>query len=249
MSFPIGSSNADVLTPRTGITTVGYGLATAPAVSASLQIMIVNADRFHGPPAPPRVEAVPGVRARNAVAPIVEAIRSHESVESVEVVVPLPLQSWGPQSAVARIDVAVRQPERGDLELLLNDAAIAASEPDLVIGYVGARFDGSKVAELDREARRLAIEDARRQADVQAELIDVVLGDVVSLMDAPTGYQLQHGMYGPMLIPPDSTSPPLPPNFLKGMGSVVVLPPFDPNVSPIQVDAFRRVVMTFAIAG
>jgi hypothetical protein len=247
MTFPSITPPSDGSVPQSGITTIGYGLASAHATGASLQIVIINTDFYHGPPQAPRIESVPGTRARAAMAEVVTAIKTHQSVSSVDVVIPMITNGMGRPVAVARLDVDIVEPEASDLTLLLNDAARAAAESDLYIGHVGANFRGSNCVELVREAKRLAIANAREQAEVQAELLDVVLGAVIASADVQPEFRMVHGMFGSMLVPLDSCPPPLPANFHIGSGPGTSLAPFDPATQPIQVDAYRRVVMTFAI--
>jgi hypothetical protein len=247
MTFPSTYPANDASGGRYGITTTGYGLVSAPATAAHLQIAITNFDFYHGPPQAPRIEAVPGTRARTAMVGIVEAIRNHESVSSVELLIPRASHGYHGPVAVARLDVDVVGPEAGDLVVLLNDAARAAADVDLVVGQVGASFTGADCNQLIREARRFAIANAREQAELQAELLDVSLGDVIASADVQPEHRVIHGMFGPMLAPIDSCAPPLPAGFNAGTGSGIALSPFDPSTQPIQVDAYRRVVMTFAI--
>ena len=242
-NLPIDSSNN-----RAGITTIGLGYSIAPAISASLQIAISNSDYYHGPPQAPRVEAVHGTKARAAMVDVVAAIRGHPTVSKVEVVVPIVAQGMGRPQSLIRLDVEVDAPETDDLTLLLNDAARAAAEVDLAIGYVGASFVAADRDAMIREARRLAIEHAREQAEVQAELLGLVLGNVIASADGPNEYMQAHHMFGAILVPLDLSAPASPASLNSGNSMGSAFAPFDPATRPVQAEAYRRVVMTFEIA-
>ena len=140
MMYPSGNLSVDSSNIRPGITTIGHGFATAPAISASLQLVISNSDYYHGPPQTPRIEAVHGTKARVMMTEVVAAIRSHPSVESVEVLVPMANHGMGRPQSIIRLDISVNAPEASELTLVLNDAARAAAEVDLAVGYLGASF-------------------------------------------------------------------------------------------------------------
>ncbi|MEA2586203.1 MAG: hypothetical protein QOF33_4288, partial [Thermomicrobiales bacterium] len=165
----------------TGITVIGYGEASAPAESGTLQLLLTRGEFYGGPPAPPRPGDVPGAEERRLAAPIVQAVVAKGIAESAVTVVVLPIlgsAAYGPGGpAVARIDVALERPDLTTVTELISAASVAATEEALVLGQVGAAYEVADCAALDRSARQAAIEDARARAEVQADLLGVTLGD------------------------------------------------------------------------
>jgi hypothetical protein len=247
-----GSGAADPATVedarRRGITTIGSGLSIGTAVTARLQIPLVNAERFHGPPQIPRVEAVAGTKTRAAVAPIGDAIRQFAGMHDVSLIVPFPVAGWGGPAALARFDIEIANPDPAELTILINDVARAAAEVDLVLGTVGARFSPDDCQELEREARRIAFEDARRQADIQASVLGIITGYVIASEDLPGQLMPMHGPFGTTIAGLDSCTQPLPTSYTASVQSGSSLTPFDPALHPVQAEAYRRVQVTFAIA-
>jgi uncharacterized protein YggE len=230
---------------RTGITTTGHGLASVPAETAVLQILINSSDYYGGPPQAPQVEATPGATARTTMEPIVAVIEAHDSVESVSVVIPVPIGSLGRQTAMARLDIEVSAPAVDDLTGLLNDVARAAGEDRLMIGYVGASFGVADCQTLERDARQAAMEDAQARATVQADVLGIELGDVIASVDVETTAVSTY--YG--LIPGASSNcePASPLNNLLNAELGATLPMFDPVSQSPVVEVYREIQVTFAI--
>ena len=232
---------------QSGITVTGYGEATAPAESANLQLLIINEESFYGgPPQAPQVEATPGAAARSTVAPIVEAIEASESVESVEVVLPLVTDFYGGPAPVARIDVAVSNPDLAMLTGLITGATQAAAEERLLVGRIGASFETSDCQALETEARQSALDDARSRAGIQAGVLGVSLGEVISSVDVDvTGLELN--VYGLPVAPDGSCAPPVSSGNAGAVGPGITLPTFDPTSDSGEVEVYRQVQVTFAI--
>ncbi len=229
-----------------GITVTGYGMASAPAESANLEFLIVDQDVFFGgPPQAPEVEATPGSMARETVAPIVDAIEASESVESVEVVIPLVSEIYS-QAPLARIDVMVANPDLDGLSTLVNDVTQAAAGERLLVGYVGAQFETADCATLERAAREAALADARDRAAIQAELLEVGLGEVVASadLDAAGDVALLYGAQGASASNCDAVG-----SASAGgqFGPSASLPGFDPTSDSGEVEVHRQLRVTFAI--
>lgn len=234
-----------------GITTTGFGLASGTAVAANLQFLITRGDFYGGPPQAPQVEATPGAESRSLMEPIAEAVEGLDGVESVEVIVsPVQTQYYGRfGDAVARLDVRLTEPDLAGLTNLLYDVTGAAAEQRLFVGYVGASYEAADCDTLEREARQAAIADARGRAEIQAELLEVELGDVTGSADIDAYSGIQFGPYG--TIPGSSGGcNPIAPTGLGGESApAVTFPPFDPTSQSDEVEVYRQVQITFAIAG
>ena len=236
---------------ETGITTTGYGLSSGTAAAANLQFLISAGDFYGGPPQPPQVEATPGAESRALMAPIAEAVEAMDSVESVEVVVS-PVQTgfsgrFG--DAVARLDIRMTDPDLEGLTSLLYDVTGAAAQQRLFIAYVGASYEAEDCDTLEREARQAAIEDARGRAEIQAELLDVELGEVIGSADVDAYSGIQFGPYGTIPGPVGGCNPQAPTGFGGESAPAVTFPPFDPTSQSDEVEVYRQIQITFAIAG
>jgi hypothetical protein len=228
-----------------GITTTGHGLASAPAETANLQILINSDDYYSGPPRAPQVEATPGATARMTMEPIVAVIEAHDSVESVSVVIPVPIGSLGRQAAMARLDIVISAPTADDLTGLLNDVARAAGEDRLIVGYVGASFGVADCETLERDARQAALADAQARATVQADVLGIALGDVIGSVDVePT---ITSTFYGMIPGSRSNCDPASPMNSLLNAELGATLPMFDPVSQSPVVEVYREIQVTFAI--
>ena len=233
--------------PAPGITTIGYGEASAPAETATLQIVLTQEE--YGPPRPPRGDATPGAEQREAAAPAVDALVSAGvAEEDIELVVSPALgEYYGPFGPGAvRLDVAVEEPTTERVQELINAAILGAAEEDLFVGQVGVGYEVADCAALERQARQAAIEDARERAELQADLLGVELGDPVASSDRPvdpTAGLVEY--FGPSAFTGGGCAPPLP---RATAGAPVTLPLFDPTTEA-EVEVYVQVAITFEIAG
>lgn len=239
------AAQGDLIVPA-GITTTGYGEASAPADSARVEFLILSEDVFFGgPPLAPQVEATPGAMARDTVAPIVEALEGNDAVESVEVDIPLITELYS-QSPLARIEVSVLDPDLEGLSSLVNDATQAAAGERLLVGYVGAQFETSDCATLERAAREAAVADARTRAGIQAELLEVTLGEVVAAADVDLS-GLAALVYALPVEPASNCDPVAPASSAGQYSPGASLPRFDPTSDSGEIDVSRQLRVTFAI--
>jgi uncharacterized protein YggE len=231
---------------RAGITTTGYGEASTPAESARMEFLIISQDAFYGgPPQAPEVEATPGAMARETVAPIADAIEASGAAESVEVVIPLTTDFYS-QAPLARIDITVPNPDLDGLTSLVNDVTQAAAGERLLVGYVGAQFETSDCATLERNAREAALADARSRADIQADLLGVSLGEVVAVADLDTSgvAALQYGVPVASASNCDAVAAG---SSVGQFSPGASLPRFDPTSDSGEVEVYRQLQVTFAI--
>jgi uncharacterized protein YggE len=229
-------------TPTAGmvpsIAVIGFGEAEATADTATLQFFLSLSDPFTGPPARPRPGVEPGSEEREAVAPIVDLIESNGvSREDVQITTSLALTGpYGPSSSSAvLVEFPVAEPTREDLNQLVDAVGQAAGDQGLFLTQVGATYEVADCAPVRRAAREAAVEDARAQAGVQAEILGVELGEVIVSSDVPV-----------------SALSPYPGNTCEPVGSSpiaagIAIEPFDPTAEPV-VEIYRQVMVTFATA-
>ncbi len=234
------------LAVQAGITTTGYGEASAPAASVRLEFLIISQDVFFGgAPQAPQVEDTPGAMAQETVFPIVDAIQDSGMVESVGVVVPLTTEPFS-QGPLARIDVVVPNPDLAGLTSLVTGVVQAAAGDRLLVGYVGAQFEASDCAALERDAREAALTDAEDRAGIQADLLGVALGDVVAVVDVDSETS-QASFYGARATFANNCDPAGSAIAEGSYGPGATLPRFDPTVDSGAVEVHRQLQVTFVI--
>ncbi len=224
-----------------GLSVIGRGTATAPADTAILQLAISEGP--YGPPPAPQPEDVQ----RQAIEPIVQAvIDAGVSEDDIDVIVGPYVGGFGGYygPATAALRISIESPTAQGISDLVQAATTAATDARLVIGAVGAIYGLDDCTALQREARELALDDARQQAEDMAELIGVTLGGIVASRDIPVVPQLTYGPYGPTpAIDPcgDLTE------AVMAYGGAA-LPPVDPTADPLVViDA--HIEVSFSLPG
>jgi uncharacterized protein YggE len=242
-----------------GIVAVGFGSASAPAASATLQFLLTSSQAFgmgvegvpteEGPAGeadgtpvsegqseagafgPPRLT-------EDAIAPVVAALVAAGAPEAgIEVTVPVTSEVFGPGGPeLGEVRVAVEQPQADALVALVAAASEAASEAGLSVFHVGARYEAADCAALVQEAREAAIADARSRAEGLARGLGVALGELVQASETP-----YYGLPGSGSCVPAGTEGYFGP---YGPGTE---PPFDRRQT--EATATVQVVLTFAMAG
>ena len=227
-----------------GIAVIGFGEAEAPADAANLQFFLSLNNPFTGPPPLPRPGVAPGSEEREAVAPVVDLIVSNGvNREDVRITTSLALATgYGPSGGggAVLVEVPVAEPTQEGLNELVDAVGQAAGDQGLFLTLVGAAYEVADCAPVRRAARAAAVEDARAQAEAQAELLGVELGDVVASSDVPVATL---SPYGGNSCEPVASSP----VGVFGPGVSITAPPFDPTAEP-AVEVYRQVMVTFAIA-
>lgn len=228
----------------------GVGEARAPAASALLHLLI-SRDDFDGgmiddsnalDGSSTAGGSEPGAAEHAAVEPIVQALVANGlPADAVTVVVsPAFAQSYyGPTPSFGvRLDIVVADPDIDGLNRLVNAAAAAATEADLIVVDVDARYDAADCAALARAAREQAIAAARANAEQQADLLLLPLGDLLLASDAPT----TDSATGPDSCH-RSSGPANEPNLFGDRSS---LPPFDP-MAPAEAVTRVGVSLSYAV--
>ena len=230
------------------ITVIGFGEASVAAETVVLQMLLSAGDPFGGPPPRPRAGETPGEEERAAAAPVVDALVAEGVVEDDIQLLTSPAfpSNYGPAggTGVVLLEARVAAPTIEDLNNLVDVAFQAATEQDLFVQQqIGARYEVADCAPLRREARQAAIEDARAQAEVQAELMGVTLGEPLRASDmvqAPaTSFSSYFG-----IVPAAGACDPL--GDALGAAFGVTGPPLDPT-GEAEVEVYAQVSMTFAI--
>lgn len=230
--------------PSPGITVTGQGRASGPADTATLQLSVATLN--FGPPSAPRPDATPGAAERESVVPIVEALVNAGVAESdIRILVPPFLgDAYGTYAgpALAVLTLPVSEPSAESIVRLVDVATVAAAGDQLLIGGLGITYTVTDCAPLQREAREAAMNDARDKAGVQAELMNVSLGDIVASRDVVSGAEMGFSPYGTTSSGGECTAM-ITPNFY-GPGA----PTFDP-AGETEVTVYSALEMTFGIEG
>ena len=230
------------------IAVIGYGIASAPADGATLQIL-VSADRTGydiGRSLQPTPGATPGSGDVAAAVPIVDALMSagvaREDVDVVSNPAFSSILCFGTQCATPfRVDVTLRQPQQAQVTKLVNAAGQAADDNNLRVQAVGAGYALSSCDTLRRQARQAAIADAQTQAQQQADLLHVRLGDLVAISDVPSSSASQPSGAG------GCGTAPSPNSALSSANAGLTVPSFDPKL-PVIASVAVQVSLTYAIA-
>lgn len=218
------------------VTVLGNGEASAPAETATIQLIVRALDG--GAPAPGSdVVPVPAGQPRpvseEEMAPIVEAIvGSGVTARDVEVVTSPGFGGpFGPGTAQVLVEL-----DRAEIDLaegLVEAGIAAAGENGLFVETVGAGYRVSDCAPLQREARQAAAADARERAEALAEVLGLRLGEIVLANESPL-YDGGPSGFGCSQTP---TGP---------GGGGVYFPPFNPAGEP-EVEVYAQMNLAFAI--
>jgi uncharacterized protein YggE len=243
-------SRDDEASGQTKLVVTGYGRASAPAETATLQlVMSPSGDQFNGGGFRPTPEASPDDGEDVVAMPIVDAIMGQEiDREAINVVVS-PVYGNSPFYGGApfpgfRIDIRLTNPRGEHINALMNDIFEAARENGWYIADQGVIYTVADCAELERTARSGAIEDARRQALQQADVLDAELGELTQITDAAPGESSVYRCSGPVSVAGSTTANN--PFAVNPGGVELTSPPYDPAASPEAIAEFR-IELTYAL--
>ncbi len=187
----ISRGNNDGGQPR--LVATGFGRATAPAETATLQLVIVpSGDQFNGSGFQPTPQASPETGDTGIAAPVVDAVVDQGVNPDMISVVVSPVYGsssfyGGSASTGFQIDIHLSEPSADFLAAVMTAAYAAASDNRLYVAAQGIDYGVSDCDALEQEARNAAIDDARRQAEQQATALNAELGNLVNVSDAPPG--------------------------------------------------------------
>lgn len=232
-----------------GVSVTGHGHASAPAETATIAIMLSSGDYYKDPammegqePASPTPPPSP----EEAVQPVVDALVAAGIPAADIEVIPDPSSMYsssygGPMMNTLRFTIETPTSDR--IMELLTAATGAATDAGLFVNMTSALYGVADCDALQRSARENAIADAREQATVQAELLDISLGNVVASRDDVYGAMVYGSMYSGV-SQVNACTLGLPDNSITSLYSA---PAFDPSVEP-AVTVSMSVELTFEIA-
>ena len=190
---------------RTTLVVSGYGRASAPAETATLQLVISpSGDQFAGGgfrPTPATEEAEDD----GVAMPFIDAILAQEiSRDAVNVVVS-PVYGNAPFYGASsppgfRIDVHLANPTSEQLNMLVDGVYQVARENGWYVADQGVIYAAEDCATLEREARSSAVEHARQQALQQADILEADLGELIQIVDTAPDQSSVAGCSGPVRI-------------------------------------------------
>lgn len=230
---------------------VGYGDARVAAETATVQILISPSESdmmMSGGGGPMATgDGDPVEARREAALPMVQAIHAAGVAPSDVAVIVSPVfdtSYYGPDDGPfgVRIDVTVRQPSPEAIDRVVNAAGVAAGEHRLRLAEVGVGYGVADCAALERQAREVAIADARAKAEQQAELLRVPLGPLLLSSDvAPEANDDVAPVAGCSTRPPTAPSSPFDPI------SRLTMPPYEPT-DPAEATTRVRISLSFAMS-
>jgi uncharacterized protein YggE len=233
--------------PLPGITVVGLGEASAPAETATIVIMLGAGYDYKDPAAmeKPGIWPSSGASAEDSVGPVIDAlVAAGVPAEEIELVSNPYSGDYGPYGGPtqATLRFTLTDPTTERISEVLDAALAAAMDAGMFVNMTSALYGVADCAQLVREARGAAIEDARGQAGLQAELLDVSLGDVTASRDNPINAMAYSGVYAGSPVFNSCTLG----GEVDTINALYSAPPFDPSVAP-EVSIQATTELTFEI--
>lgn len=241
LAAPFASAQ-DTVPTTAGVSVIGYGEASAPAETATILIAIT--DGSSGGPSIEQPGATPGARDRESVAGVVAALVDGGIAEDdIEVFAGPVVGGSGSFYGAARafLRFPLGAPDNARINELVDAIALAAADEWLVVNQVNALFNVADCNAIVSQAREAAIADARAQAEVQAELLGVTIGNVTSSVDLPMTSETNVGYY----VPNAETSTCDEGGSSENAG-LFLAPIYDPSLEP-EVTAHSRIALSFNI--
>jgi uncharacterized protein YggE len=242
-----GATAQPANSPPAGITVTGMGRASGPAETATIVLMLGAGGFVYEDPAmtgKPTV-ATPTAPPDELAEPVIAALEGAGVPRaSIELITNPFTGDYGPTGGPTLITLVftVDNPSAQGISDILLTGIDAATEKGMYVNMTGALYGVADCQRLEREARASAIADARDTASLQAELLDLNLGDVIASRDDTWGAVTYGGIYGgvsqtnrcTLTGNPDPTS------------IIYNAPAFDPGVEP-AVTLHATIELTFAI--
>lgn len=226
-----------------GITVLGTGSASAPAETATVVLMVGQGYYEEMMPEMQKPSGTPRMSPEETAAPVVDALATVGVRKADIEILSNPYSgdygpTGGPATTFIRFDVAA--PTTEQISELLDAAIPAAVETGLYMNMASVVYGVADCAALERQAREAAIADAREQAELQAELLGVSLGDLVASRDDPYAELMYAGGYSGVVPVNSCTQGPM----NQGTSILYGAAPFDPNM-PAEVTLVDYVELTF----
>lgn len=232
-----------------GITVMGVGQASVPAETATIVLMLGSGDYYSEKPmTPPEEEPAssPAASAEQLASPVITAlVDAGVPAADIELIGNPFTGDYGPYGGPTTLTLVftLQDPDAERISALLLAAIDAATAGNMYVTMTGALYGVADCAPLNREARSAAIADAREQASLQADLLDVSLGDIVASRDDAYGAAAYSGMYGGYTQYNTCTLH----GALDSTSVLYSVPAFDPAIEP-TVTVSAHIELTFAIA-
>ncbi|HKG25452.1 MAG TPA: SIMPL domain-containing protein, partial [Thermomicrobiales bacterium] len=173
---------------------VGYGVSSAPAERALIQLLIVRDTPFgdDGQPTATGTASTtpePGGN-RNSLTPLIDSLTAIGVNEEDVFVLTSPslisVCNNYSRCSSARLDVTVDQPTLDRINAIVNAVGAEAAQSGMTVQDVGVGYSVADCTALTRKARELATTDAKKRAGEQAEVLGVSLCKLlVSSEEAP----------------------------------------------------------------
>jgi uncharacterized protein YggE len=183
-----------------GITVLGVGQASVPAETATIVMMLgTNAYYKEDPSMMEQASPTPQPSPEEAAAPVIAALVAAGVPETDITLVSNPFTGdYGPGGGPTSFTIVftMASPTSTGISDVLIAGIDAARAEGLYVNMTSALYGVADCAALERQARQAAIAHAREQATVQAELLDVSLGDVIASRDDAYGPIAYSGVYG-----------------------------------------------------
>lgn len=246
ITTPVATAQPAVTT-LPGITVLGMGQVSVPAETATIVLMLGSGAYYKDPAMmEEQPAATPASSPEVMTEPVIAALVAAGVPETDIELISNPFTGdYGPYGGPALVTLVftLQDPDAEQISTILMAGIDAATAGGMYVNMTSALYGVADCATLEREARAAAIADARDKATVQAELLDVSLGDVVASRDDVYGAVTYGGVYGGIMQNNTCT-------LRGGFDSMSILysaPTFDPGVEPsVTVSAY--VELTFEIS-
>jgi uncharacterized protein YggE len=227
--------------PLAGISVLGSGQASATAETATVVLMLGSNFYYEDPKMMEPVTATPTAPPEEVVVPVINALVGAGVPETGIEILANPYSGdygpgGGPMTVLLRFEL--QNPTTEGISQILDAALPAARDAGLFVNMSGVIYGVADCATLEREARIAAIADAREQASVQAELLDLSVGDVIASRDDIYS-AMMYGGY----VPINSCTSQV---YSPSISTLYSAPPFDPSM-PAEVMVVVNVDLTFEI--
>jgi uncharacterized protein YggE len=228
---PVSNGSPQSVINQRAITIIGQGQVTAPADTARLEFRLITRDVAQTPVAGLKLPSESGEEAGTLLAlkPLVEALVALKVPEK-------DIQIRANSTETPQVIVNLSKPTKERIEQVVGKVNKAASSNQVIVQSVGAVYTVANCQPLEREARKIALSDARNQINSFAQDLGVKIGDVFSVTVFPSSSSASASSCGTKVGVPVSP-------FALSSETV---PPYDPSVPP-QVEVRSQVSVTYSI--
>ena len=229
---PVSNGNPQLVVNQRVITIIGQGQVTAPADTARLEFRFIASNIAQAPIAGLKLPSDSEEQGTQlALKPVVDALVAIKVNEK-------DIQIRANSIETPQVIVKLSKPTQERIEQVVAQVSKASrnSNNQVIVQSIGAAYAVNNCQPLEREARKIALGDARNQINSFAQDLGVKLGDVLSVTVFPsTGSPSASGCGTKVGVP---VSP-----FALSSETV---PPYDPSVPP-QVEVRSQVSVTYGI--